>query len=710
MRQRLLALVSLSLVSCTFATVVRAQADAVQASVAQIVAELQNEDGGFAPAKGQPSTLGATSTSVRILGYVGGSIPDPLRCIGYLNSCQDASSGGFAATPGGKPDVGTTASGLMALGELQAGEESAVGAAVKYLDENARTYEEIRIAAAALESVKEKASQLDAWMKLLGEGRNSDGTWGTGASRAFDTGGRAVAILRLGQPLEGREAIAAAIKEAQQADGGWSANGGPSDLGTTYRVMRACYMLRARPDLEKLRGLVARCRAENGLYGSAPGRPGDLGGTYLATILSRWARQLDGEPALLETAGFRPLFNGNDLESWEGDKAYWSVENGVLVGNSPGIDHNTFLAAPGNHGDFILRFDFRLKDGQGNSGVQFRSVRVPPHEMSGYQADIGEGYWGALYDESRRNKVLVAASEQAREAVRPSEWNSYGIRALGEQIVLTLNGARSVEYRETDSSIASDGLIAVQIHAGGPMRIEFKNVLIQDLPRPVADDAQTPGFHLRTLDVAGKPRKYTLFIPEGYDKTKPVPVVLFLHGAGERGTDGVIPAQVGLGAAIAQKPSAFPFIAVFPQAERTWQHGSDDAAAALATLEAVQKEFKTDQQRVVLTGLSMGGAGSWSIASATPQRFSAVVPVCGFGDPALAATLKMTPVWSILGDADSERIVGNTRRMISTLRQAGAAELRCTEYRGVGHNSWDRAYNDPAVVEWMLAHSRDSNQ
>jgi pimeloyl-ACP methyl ester carboxylesterase len=710
MRRRFLPLAALVLGLSGTSSLVHGQAGPDLNSVAEIVAGLQNEDGGFAPSKGQASTLGATSSAIRILGYVGGSIPDPLGAIAFLKRCRDEASGGFAPTPGATPDVGTTASALMALGELNVGDQGMIDAGVKYLDDNARSYEEVRIAAAALESVGAKTSKLDIWTRLLGEGRNADGTWGSGPSRAFDTGGRTVALLRLGQPLDRREAIAAAIKQAQQADGGWSATGASSsDLGATYRIMRACYMLGEKPDLQKLRGLVARCRDSNGLYASAPGKSGDLGGTYLATILLRWARLLDGEPAIVETAGFRPLFNGKDLEGWDGDKALWSVENGVLVGNSPGIDHNTFLAAPGNHADFVLKFVFRLQDGRGNSGVQFRSVRVPPHEMSGYQADIGENYSGCLYDESRRNKVLAQASEEARKAVRPADWNSYTVRALGDQISLALNGVRSVEYRETDSSIASDGQIAVQIHAGGPMRIEFKDLWIQDLPRPVEDGSTAPGFHLRTLVTDGKSRKYSLFIPKSYDGTEAFPAVLFLHGAGERGTDGIVPAQVGLGAAIAQNPLASPFIAVFPQAERTWQSGSDDAAAALATLDAVQRELKVDPDRIILTGLSMGGAGSWSIAAAHPEKFAAVVPVCGFGDTDTALKLVSTPVWSLLGDDDSDRIVQGTRRMISALREAGAL-VRHTEYRAVGHNSWDRAYNDPKLIGWMLAQSRRPTQ
>ena len=188
----------------------------------------------------------------------------------------------------------------------------------------------------------------------------------------------------------------------------------------------------------------------------------------------------------------------------------------------------------------MLSLNFRLADGQGNSGVQFRSVRIPGHEMSGYQADIGEGYWGALYDESRRNRVLVYPRSEAVRGVHRSGWNRYAIRAMGDSISITLNGQDSVrEYKEADPAIARGGLIAVQMHAGGSMEVQFRDMMIQPLPSPTAADPFQPGFHLRTLKTDQGERRYTVYVPEGYDGTRTFPVVLFLHGSGERGEDGM---------------------------------------------------------------------------------------------------------------------------------------------------------------------------
>jgi poly(3-hydroxybutyrate) depolymerase len=325
--------------------------------------------------------------------------------------------------------------------------------------------------------------------------------------------------------------------------------------------------------------------------------------------------------------------------------------------------------------------------------------------MSGYQADIGQQYWGCLYDESRRNKVLVPAAPRALESLKKDGWNEYTIRAMGDHVTLSLNGVTSVDYREPDRQIAREGRIAVQIHAGGPMEVQFKDIQIQALPIPAAGDAAAPGFRLRTVKAGASERPYSVFLPKGYDGSTRFPVVLFLHGSGERGDDGIRSAQVGLGAIIAGRPDDFPVIAVFPQAQKTWGADSEDARAALAALDDVMATYRVDPDRVVLTGLSMGGRGAWELAAAHPDRFSAVVPICGVGRPEDVKLLKDLPVWTFVGDADRDATVRNTREMAAALRDAGARP-RSTEYRGVGHNSWDRAYSEADLLPWMLRQTR----
>ncbi len=681
-----------------------AQTPAEMAQTAAYAAAHQNKDGGFAAKAGQPSSLGATHSALKILKHVGGSVPDVLGCVKYVKSCRVA-GGGFAQAPGGKPDVVTTAIGLMAASELKISDSDMIREAVAYLG-RARVFEEVRMAAAGLESIGVYSPDTPRWYGQLQAMRNSGGSFGSGAAVPFVTGGVTAAILRLGMPLEHRDAIVRAIKAGQRPEGGWSKDDGPPDLSSSYRIMRAMFMMRERPDIDRLLAFVARCRKSDGSYSATPDGEGSLGGTYLGSILVYWSRQLMGLPAVVETAGFRPLVDGDSLDGWDGEKSLWSARDGVLIGRSNGLNHNEFLATNRPYGNFVLSLNYKLADGQGNSGVQFRSVRIPGTEMSGYQADIGEGYWGALYDESRRNMILAYPRAEAVRGVHRSGWNRYTIRAMNDRITLTLNGVNSVlEYKETDPRIARDGLIAVQMHAGGSMEVQFRDTMIQPLPTPTAGEPNQPGFHVRTLKTDQGERRYTVYVPEGYDGTRAFPAILFLHGAGERGEDGVTPAQVGMGPAILNRRGGFPAIVVFPQARQTWSADSADGVAALKALDEVMRDYKVDPKRVILTGLSMGGRGSWDIGTAHAGRFAAVVPICGPGDAETAGRLKGLPVWTFCGDADRDETVLNLRSMVETLRNAGNP-AKLTEYRGVGHNSWDRAYNSPELVEWMLAQAR----
>jgi hypothetical protein len=194
-----------------------------------------------------------------------------------------------------------------------------------------------------------------------------------------------------------------------------------------------------------------------------------------------------GPPIDLETErqaehGFVSIFNGKDLTGWEGNLDIWKVENGMMVGDSPGIRRNEFLATEKSYGDFELRLDFKLHGGVGNSGIQFHSQRVPNSSaMIGYQADIGQNYWGCLYDEHRRNKILVQAPPELDEVLKKDDWNSYVIRAAGGHIVLKINGLTTVNYIEPDENIPQSGIIAPQVHSGPPMRIDFRNIRIKEL-------------------------------------------------------------------------------------------------------------------------------------------------------------------------------------------------------------------------------------
>jgi hypothetical protein len=184
----------------------------------------------------------------------------------------------------------------------------------------------------------------------------------------------------------------------------------------------------------------------------------------------------------LAEPGFRPLFNGKDLSGWQQDTpGLWSVRDGMIVGKTSALRHNDFLRTRDTFKNFTLKLSFRLINGIGNSGIQFRSRPVPDsHEVSGYQADIGEKYWGCLYDESRRNRVLANASPAALAKVHKEGWNEYVITARGNRITLDLNGVRSVEYEEKEPAMDLPGIIALQVHSGPGLEIQFKDIRIQE--------------------------------------------------------------------------------------------------------------------------------------------------------------------------------------------------------------------------------------
>jgi 3-keto-disaccharide hydrolase len=181
--------------------------------------------------------------------------------------------------------------------------------------------------------------------------------------------------------------------------------------------------------------------------------------------------------------GFTPLFDGKTLAGWEGDPLLWVVENEMLIGRSPGISYNDFLATEKSYGNFILRLQAQLVDNTGNSGIQFRSERVSGSmEMAGYQADIGPEYWGNLYDESRRKANLaVADAKVLKKVLKPDGWNDYEIHAEGPHITLKINGGTTADYTETDSSVVSTGRLAVQIHAGPAMEARFRDIRLKEL-------------------------------------------------------------------------------------------------------------------------------------------------------------------------------------------------------------------------------------
>ena len=229
-------------------------------------------------------------------------------------------------------------------------------------------------------------------------------------------------------------------------------------------------------------------------------------------------------------------------------------------------------------------------------------------------------------------------------------------------------------------------------------------------------------FELRTQTGAdGASLPYRLLKPARIDPGAAYPLVLFLHGAGERGSNNT--AQIKNGVehfASDANRAAYPCFVAVPQCPLNHKWSNVDWSAlsnslpsepstemklAMAIVDSLQREFRIDARRIYVTGISMGGYGTWDAISRYPDRFAAAVPVCGGGDEKQAARLARLPIWCFHGDADTAVPVARSRNMIAAIQAAGGAP-KYTEYPGVGHNAWDRAYADPALLAWLFAQSR----
>mgnify|MGYP002623353367 CR=1 FL=1 len=180
--------------------------------------------------------------------------------------------------------------------------------------------------------------------------------------------------------------------------------------------------------------------------------------------------------------GFARLFDGETLNGWEGNEKMFRVEDGCIVGGTlkQRIPHNEFLCTTKEYENFELRLQVKAVGKGVNAGIQFRTKRIPNHhEVIGYQADVGGKWWGKLYDESRRRKVL-GGEDGAK--VNAGDWNDYVIRAQGSRIQLWLNGEQTVDFTETDADIDRSGIIGVQIHGGPPSEAWYRDIFIKELP------------------------------------------------------------------------------------------------------------------------------------------------------------------------------------------------------------------------------------
>lgn len=246
--------------------------------------------------------------------------------------------------------------------------------------------------------------------------------------------------------------------------------------------------------------------------------------------------------------------------------------------------------------------------------------------------------------------------------------------------------------------------------------------LFASAPGPVrAQDDVTPGFEARTYrDAGGKTLLYRLFIPKGYDAAKRYPLVVALHGAGERGDDNK--AQIRFASRLPWATPASqeknPCFILAPQcpANDKWinvdrwdtpvyrqpEQPTEPLRLVMELIPALQKEFSIDAGRIYASGLSMGGYGTWELINRRPDLFAAAAPVCGGADETFAERVKQVPLWVFHGGKDTVVLPVQSRRMVEAVRKAGGT-VKYTEYPEAGHNSWDPAYAEPSFLDWFFA-------
>jgi predicted peptidase len=260
------------------------------------------------------------------------------------------------------------------------------------------------------------------------------------------------------------------------------------------------------------------------------------------------------------------------------------------------------------------------------------------------------------------------------------------------------------------------------------LRIIFAFIAVYSTTPSGYGQRHESGFLDRTIVIDSVEYRYQVYVPRAFNKKQKWPIMVALHGGGEYGSDGMRHTNVGLAPAIRRNPERFPAIVIFPQAKADgkpgWQVHSGEAV--MAALEKTIKEFNGDPKRVVLTGYSAGGNGTWSLASRYPTRFAAIVPVCAFVSefrgrstavlyPALAqgddpyaevaTNVSSLPIWMVHGAKDDVVLPDESRKMFQALKKLGA-NVRYTELPNANHNAWDPAYSDAELIAWMLRQKR----
>jgi len=436
-------------------------------------------------------------------------------------------------------------------------------------------------------------------------------------------------------------------------------------------------------------------------------------------------KAITAKPTAGKPQGAINLFDGKSLDGWEHYLVkpnvkmsdVWSVRDGLLVCKGSPMG---YLATKKEFTSFRLIVEWRWPPGKpvGNSGVLMRITGKPQALPKCVEAQLKSGSAGDVYGFhgfnvkgsarviSAKNKFvgkLSGVSKIKGNEKKPGEWNKYEITFNGGDLTVILNGEKVNEATGCD---VVAGKIGLQSEGG---EVHFRTVRLIPLAKgvsPVKDPK--PGVQIATSTEvtlgSGKKARvhYLQSLPAGYDKAPKHPLMIFLHGMGERGNN-LDRVKVHGPPKIVSKSNTTPFIIVSPQCPKTewWK-----IEKLSKLLDHILATTKTDPDRVYLTGLSMGGFGTWGWAAKEPGRFAAAIPICGGGNPKIAKQLVKLPIWAFHGDKDRTVPPSRSQVMVDAIKKAGGTKARLTIYPGIGHNSWTKTYNNPEIYKWLLSHKR----
>lgn len=446
----------------------------------------------------------------------------------------------------------------------------------------------------------------------------------------------------------------------------------------------------------------------------------------------------DGRPG---SAGEKPqvgidLFDGKSLAGWEHFLVdpnlkmadVWSVRDGLLICKGKPMG---YIATKKLYTHYRLIVEWRWAPGKPatNSGVLMRIIDKPRALPKCVEAQLQHGKAGDIYGfhgfkvsgdkarfiqaESKMIGKLTGVKKIKGAEKKPGEWNKYDITFNQGDLKLIING--ELVNQATDCDVVP-GKIGLQSEGG---EIHFRNIKLMPLgkeaPKARAPKKkvkiQKPGSQVEaakevTLGDGDSARKvtvrYLISLPESYDKQEKCPLMIFLHGAGERGDD-LNRVRIHGPPKIVSKKNTTPFIIVSPQCPRKKWWNID---ALSRMLDHILATTKADPDRLYLTGLSMGGYGTWAWTAKEPKRFAAAIPICGGGDPKTAGALVDIPIWVFHGAKDSVVPLARSEVMIDGIKKAGGTKVKLTVYPEADHDSWTETYDNPEIYKWLLQHKR----